>query len=83
MKRVTPRRLVLAIGWLLTPLAAWAVSFLGGWLAAQVGRGSESDLGGVWWLAGGALLGAAFGAIGWVLLMRVTGRALARRWESL
>lgn len=70
MKRATTRGLLFA-GWLLTPVAAWAVSFLGGWLGALFGIGGTGDSGALGMLATGAVLGAVAGAVAWVLAMKV------------
>jgi hypothetical protein len=61
---------LLRLGWLLTPVVAWAVSFLGGWLGAALGTRIESDYGSTALLAGGALAGAVAGALGWIVIMR-------------
>ncbi len=75
-------RILLVLAWLLTPFAAWAVSFLGGWLGAVLGTRLASDTTALAALAGGALLGAVAGTAGWVLLVRRLQRgALARRPE--
>ena len=79
MNRIATRGLVIA-GWLLTPVAAWAVSFLGGWLGAAL-VGAESDSGGFGMLAVGAVLGAVAGAAGWILAMRAVTTYLAGRAE--
>ena len=73
--RFSARRVGLIAGWLLTPVAAWAASFLGGWLGALVGARSTEGLGGLAWLGGGSLVGAVAGAIGWVVVMRTAQRA--------
>lgn len=57
------RRPVLA--WLLTPFAAWAVSFLGAWLGARFMGGL------VGLLVGGVVGGVVGGLLGWFGLRRV------------
>lgn len=74
--RLTARRAGLMAGWLLTPVAAWAASFLAGWLAAVTGARRADGLGAIGWLGGGSLLGAISGAAGWVLLMRFAERRM-------
>ena len=69
-------------GWLLTPIVAWAVSFLGGWLAAWLAPDEPSLWGGLQWLGGGSLVGAVVGAGIWVLLMRRMGGWPDRRMEG-
>jgi hypothetical protein len=75
LSRPFARRLALIAGWLLTPVAAWAVSFLGGWLGALIGARATAGLSGVAWLTSGSLLGAVIGAIAWIVVMRRAGRA--------
>ena len=62
------RRFYRLAGWLLTPLVAWAVSFLGGWIGAGV-------LGSVRGMVGGSVTGAVLGVLGWVVLMRFWANA--------
>jgi hypothetical protein len=69
VNRLATRGLVIA-GWLLTPVVAWAVSFLGGWLGALAGSGAGSDTGALGALGVGAVVGAVVGATGWVLAIR-------------
>ncbi|MCZ6917459.1 MAG: hypothetical protein O7I93_11820 [Gemmatimonadetes bacterium] len=69
------RRLIRSVGWLLTPLAAWAFSFLGAWVGARFGRGVESPRWGLTLLVLGAVFGAVLGAGLWVW-------ALRRAWHS-
>ena len=54
------------VGWLLTPLVAWAVSFLGGWLGAAMGSSAKA-------LLIGSISGAVVGAAGWGILMTRLG----------
>ena len=69
------RRLIRSVGWLLTPLAAWAFSFMGALAGARLGRGVESPRWGLTLLVLGAALGAVIGAGLWVW-------ALRRAWHS-
>jgi outer membrane lipoprotein SlyB len=64
------RRLFRIVAWLLTPVAAWAASFLGGWLGAQVGARFGSPVGGIGFLVGGAVLGGLAGVVAWIGLLR-------------
>jgi hypothetical protein len=63
------------VGWLLTPLAAWAFSFMGALAGARLGRGVESPQWGLTLLLLGAGFGAVLGAGLWVW-------ALRRAWHS-
>ncbi len=64
------RRLLRVCAWLLTPLVVWAASFLGGWIGAVIGRNAGSPNRGLMWLGAGAVVGAAGGMTGWILLLR-------------
>jgi hypothetical protein len=70
VSRVTPQRLAIIAGWLLTPVVAWAASLLGGWLGALIGFRLSNGLGGGLWLVGGSLIGALLGVAGWALVLR-------------
>jgi len=70
------RRWGSAIAWLLTPVVAWAASFLGAWLGAIVGRRAAGGIAGLWWLAGGAAAGAVIGLLGWALLLARLSRVI-------
>jgi hypothetical protein len=60
------RGLVRLVGWLLTPLVAWAASFLGAGLGAGVAGHLKDSTTGAWIVVG---LGAAFGiAAAWAWL---------------
>ena len=54
------------VGWLLTPLVAWAVSFLGGWIGAAAGSSAKA-------LIIGSVSGAILGAVAWAILMMRLG----------
>ncbi len=69
------RRIIRSVGWLLTPFAAWAVSFLGAWAGARIGRFVESPRWALALLILGAAVGAFAGAGAWVW-------ALRRAWHS-
>jgi hypothetical protein len=56
--QVPARRLLVIVGWLVTPLLVWAAAFLGGWLGARVGGLFESAKLGFAALVAGASLGA-------------------------
>ncbi len=66
-------RPVRLIGWLLTPLVAWAASFVGGWFGAVVTSGLQSDAARLAGLLGGAALGGAAGIAVWVFVLRRRG----------
>lgn len=70
MTRETTRRLIRVVAWLLTPVVAWAASFLGGWLGAVVGKGAAGPQGGLVWLGTGALIGGVVGAVVWVVSVK-------------
>ena len=54
------RGFVRLVGWLLTPLVAWAASFAGAWLGATVASGFKNSTTGAWIVVG---FGAAFGIV--------------------
>lgn len=64
------RRLIRVIAWLLTPVVAWAASFLGGWLGAAMGRGATHPVRGLFWLGAGGVIGGAVGVVVWVVVLR-------------
>jgi hypothetical protein len=66
------RRFYRLLGWLLTPLVAWAVSFLAGWIGAAM-------FGSVRGLVGWSVTGAAVGVVGWVVAMRWWGAGERRK----
>lgn len=64
------RFLLRFLGWLLTPLVAWAASFFGAWVfAGFAGLVNDSSLGLVIALGGGAI-GAVTATILWMRLLR-------------
>lgn len=60
------QRLLRILAWLLTPLVAWATSFLGGWIGALLWRSDEPALTGLKALGIGSVIGGLAGAVGWV-----------------
>jgi hypothetical protein len=76
---VPARRLLVLVGWSVTPVVAWAAAFLGGWVGARVGGLFESaKLGFVALVAG-----AAFGALLATGLCLWTMRKISRRSREL
>ena len=68
------RGLVRLLGWLLTPLVAWAAAFLGAWLGAGAAGRLKNSTVGAWVVVG---LGAGFGiaaAWGWLHYLRRSPR---------
>jgi hypothetical protein len=62
--------LVRSLGWLLTPLVAWAASFFGAWLMALAAPTfDDSSIGLVLAVAGGAV-GAITATVLWMRLLR-------------
>ena len=78
------RQIIRLFGWLLTPFAAWAVSFLGGWLGALLGSNIASPGWAFVLLLAGAGLGAFIGAAAWIWgLRRAWHSALRHKRERL
>jgi len=69
------KRVVRALGWLLTPVVVWAASFLSGW-AVALATGADRGTMGVVQLTIGAGLGGAVGLVGWLVVMRRGGEDL-------
>jgi hypothetical protein len=64
------RFLLRFVGWLLTPLVAWAASFFGAWLMSLAARSVvDSSMGLILALAGGAT-GAIAATLLWIRLLR-------------
>lgn len=64
------RGLVRLVGWLLTPLVAWAASFAGAWLGATLAAGFKSSTTGTWLVIA---FGAGFGLVAawaWLFYLR-------------
>jgi len=68
VKPIVQRGLVV-VGWLLTPVVAWAVSFLGAWLGALLGT-ALGDTAALMAIGTGAVIGAVAGAVTWVRVTR-------------
>ena len=60
------RRLFAIVGLLLTPVVAWAASFLGGWLGSLLAARIASDRAAFLAMALCALGGAAIGTLVWI-----------------
>lgn len=64
------RTIVRIVGWLLTPLVAWAASFIGAWLGALVSGGAKSTM---TTLTVTAIFGGVFALVsawGWLRFLR-------------
>ena len=64
------RGLVRLVGWLLTPLVAWAASFLGSLLGSLLGAMMGTARGGLWITAALGGLFALTSAWGWLRFLR-------------
>lgn len=62
------------IGWLLTPLVAWAASFYGAWLLLQVEARFLNPRHAIYTAFGVALVAAAGLVFGWIQLLRRSPR---------
>ena len=62
------------LGWLLTPLIAWAASFAGAALGAKVGGGATNPMTTVWITVVFGAIFAIVGAIGWLRVLRRSPR---------
>lgn len=62
------------LGWLLTPLVAWAASFVGATLGAMVGGGASDPMNTFWITAVFGAVFAIVAAIGWLRLLRRSPR---------
>ena len=58
------------VGWLLTPLVAWAASFAGASIGASLTSGMKTGASALWITTGLGLLTALVGAWGWLRLVR-------------
>lgn len=67
------RFLLRFFGWLLTPIVAWAASFLGAWVAAGVFR-STAPMTSLWLTVAAGGLAAAVALLGWLRLLRRSPR---------
>jgi len=59
------------VAWLLTPVVAWAASFVGGWIGAATAGGDA----GIAPLVIGGIAGGALGVLGWLGLLFWSGRS--------
>lgn len=86
MIRVT-RRVIRFLGWLLTPLIAWAAAFLGGWLGALLSSRMASPKAGFALMVGGAGMFAVGSVWLWAKGIRRSARLQAwgrrRRQKAL
>ena len=62
------------IGWLLTPLVAWAASFYGAWLLLEFQGRFENPRHAVYTAFGAALVSAVALMFGWIQLLRRSPR---------
>lgn len=63
-------KLVQLVGWLLTPLLAWAAAFVGAWFGAGIGVNFKSSSSAGWLMVA---FGAGFGLVaawGWLRYLR-------------
>jgi uncharacterized membrane protein YfcA len=68
------RALIRFAGWLLTPLVAWAASFVGAWLGAAVGSGARNSTTTLWLTAAFGIAASLLGAWAWLRLLRRSPR---------
>jgi membrane protein implicated in regulation of membrane protease activity len=64
------RVLVRILGWLLTPLVAWAASFLGAWFGAAISGGFANPMTTFWVTAVCGAVAALTAAWGWLRYLR-------------
>ena len=57
------------LGWLLTPLVAWAASFCGASLGTEIALGISRPMTGVWVTVGTGALAGLLALLGWVWLL--------------
>lgn len=67
------RALLRLLGWLLTPIVAWAASFLGASLAAHLSRG-QPPMRSLWITVAAGGIVAAIALLGWLRLLRRSPR---------
>lgn len=77
MIRVT-RRVIRFMGWLLTPLVAWAAAFLGGWLGAMLAEGIVAPRTGMAIMVAGA--GTFAAAATWLWARGIRRSARLQAW---
>jgi hypothetical protein len=68
------RKLVRFVGWLLTPLIAWAASFVGAWIGAEVSRGANRSTTTLAVSLGFGAVFALLAAWGWLRFLRRSPR---------
>ena len=68
------RVLLRILGWLLTPLVAWAASFLGAWIGALISAGASKPMTTLWVTAICGVVSALAGALGWLRFLRRSPR---------
>ncbi|NOT07619.1 MAG: hypothetical protein HOP28_05350 [Gemmatimonadales bacterium] len=64
------RGLLRFVGWLLTPLAAWAASFVGAWVGAALAKGADQARTTFWVTTAFGAVFALAGAWAWLRLLR-------------
>ena len=62
------------LGWLLTPLVAWAMSFVGAWLGATISGGATNPMTTFWVTVVCGAVAALIGAGGWLRFLRKSPR---------
>ncbi len=62
--------LVRILGWLLTPLVAWAASFLGAWFGAWISGGATNPMTTFWATVACGAVTALAAAWGWLRFLR-------------
>jgi hypothetical protein len=62
--------LVRILGWLLTPLVAWAASFVGAWIGAWISGGFTNPMTTFWVTVVCGAVTALVGAWGWLHFLR-------------
>jgi membrane protein implicated in regulation of membrane protease activity len=64
------RALFRILGWLLTPLVAWAASFVGAWIGAAIAAGATNPMTTFWVTVISGAVTAFVGAWGWLRFLR-------------
>ncbi len=62
------------LGWLLTPLVAWAASFVGAWIGAAAAGGATNPMTTLWVTVVCGAVTALIGAWGWLRFLRRSPR---------
>ena len=68
------RVLLRILGWLLTPLVAWAASFVGAWIGALISSSASQPMTTLWVTGICGLVSALVGAWGWLRFLRRSPR---------